>query len=162
MCQGRASLSCNQTEVGSIPTVSTEWKVAGYGWPGRGANAVSPRGMRVRLPHLPLNALVVKRKSSLASNEVFRVRILAGVLVGEVPWSSGQGASPTRRRSVVRFHPGLLVDGVCGVRACIRGCEPRGAGFESRQTHGFQGCAPGRASCLQNSRTGFKSLRPCW
>ena len=39
-----ASLSCKQTVVGSIPTVSTERKVAGYGWPGRGANAVSPRG----------------------------------------------------------------------------------------------------------------------
>ena len=25
----------------------------------------------------------------------------------------------------------------------------------------FQGCAPGRAASLQNSRTGFKSLRPC-
>src|SRR5207249_547730 len=51
-------------------------------------------------------ALVVKRTSCLASNEAFRVRLLAGVLT--VPWSSGQGASPTRRRSVVRFHPGLL------------------------------------------------------
>ena len=57
-------------------------------------------------------ALVVKRKSSLASNEVFRVRILAGV---------------------------LSVDGVCGVKACIRGCEPRGAGFDSRQTHWLSG-----------------------
>ena len=102
-----ASLSCKQTGVGSIPTVSTERKVAGYGWPGRGANAVSPsRGMRVRLPHLPLDALVVKRTSRLASNEEVRVRLLAGVLT--VPWSSGKGASPTRRRSVVRFHPGLL------------------------------------------------------
>jgi hypothetical protein len=56
-------------------------KVAGYGWPGHGANVVSPsRGMRVRLPHLPLNALVVKRTSCLASNEAFRVRLLAGVL----------------------------------------------------------------------------------
>ena len=39
-----ASLSCKQTGVGSIPTASTERKVAGYGWPGRGANAVSPCG----------------------------------------------------------------------------------------------------------------------
>jgi hypothetical protein len=31
------------------------WKVAGYGWPGRTANAVSPRGMRVRIPCLPLH-----------------------------------------------------------------------------------------------------------
>src|SRR3954470_22823205 len=44
MYQGSASLSCKQTEVGSIPTVSTERKVAGYGWPGHGANVVSPRG----------------------------------------------------------------------------------------------------------------------
>jgi hypothetical protein len=29
-------------------------KVAGYGWPGRFAKAVSPRGMRVRIPCLPL------------------------------------------------------------------------------------------------------------
>ena len=63
----------------------TNWKVAGYGWPGRGANAVSPRGMRVRLPHLPLDALVVKRTSRLASNEEVRVRFLAGVLVGDSP-----------------------------------------------------------------------------
>lgn len=28
--------------------------VAGYGWPGRPAKAVSPMGMRVRIPHLPL------------------------------------------------------------------------------------------------------------
>jgi hypothetical protein len=31
------------------------WKVAGYGWPGHGANVVFRKGMRVRLPHLPLN-----------------------------------------------------------------------------------------------------------
>src|SRR5262249_12716112 len=55
-------------------------KVAGYGWPGRGANAGAPRGMRVRLPHLPLLALVVKRTSRLASNEEVRVRLLAGAL----------------------------------------------------------------------------------
>jgi hypothetical protein len=59
-------------------------KVAGYGWPGRGANAVSRKGMRVRLPHLPLDASVVKRKSFLASNEKVRVRLLAGALVDEV------------------------------------------------------------------------------
>ena len=55
------------------------------------------------------DTLVVKRTSRLASNEEVRVRLLAGVLT--VPWSSGQGASPTRRRSVVRFHPGLLEQG---------------------------------------------------
>jgi hypothetical protein len=37
--------------------------------------------MRVRLPHLPLKALVVKRTSPLASNEKFRVRIPAGELL---------------------------------------------------------------------------------
>ena len=31
-----------------------DWKVAGYGWPGRTANAVSLRGMGVRIPCLPL------------------------------------------------------------------------------------------------------------
>jgi hypothetical protein len=46
---------------GSTPRWSTlgtnrrKWKVAGYGWPGRTANAVSPRGMRVRIPCLPLD-----------------------------------------------------------------------------------------------------------
>src|SRR5258708_5762025 len=30
------------------------WKVAGYGWPGRIANACSLRGMRVQIPRLPL------------------------------------------------------------------------------------------------------------
>ena len=53
-------LACNQ-EIGvrlpGGPLWSTDrldWKVAGYGWPGRTANAVSPRGMRVRIPCLPL------------------------------------------------------------------------------------------------------------
>ena len=89
-------------------------KVAGYGWPGPGANGCARKGVRVRLPCLPLrvksyavpmvkrrsrlgpneevpgsspgrdmplrDAPVVKRRSSLASNEVFRVRILAGVM----------------------------------------------------------------------------------
>ena len=35
------------------PLENNDWKVAGYGWPGRIANACSPRGMRVRIPRLP-------------------------------------------------------------------------------------------------------------
>jgi hypothetical protein len=127
-----------------------------------------------------------KRKATRAAYSFFHLSFfLFHLSCSTVPWSSGQGASPTRRRSVVRFHPGLLldrayrshtayrpyrertgypiwrraspgerasrkalwvrlpppplVDGVCGVTACIRGCEPRGAGFDSRQTHGFPG-----------------------
>src|SRR5262249_50095010 len=40
------------TPGGSI--IDHAWKVAGYGWPGRSAKAVSPRGMRVQVPCLPL------------------------------------------------------------------------------------------------------------
>jgi hypothetical protein len=40
-----------QLPVGPLEEI---WKVAGYGWPGRIANACSLRGMRVRIPHLPL------------------------------------------------------------------------------------------------------------
>src|SRR5581483_1273044 len=76
-------------------------------------------------------------ESSRASNAGFQVRILAGVLglrisdcglrieddesgrlqsairnrqsaIDLIPWPSGDGASPTRRRSVVRVHPGSL------------------------------------------------------
>ena len=62
-------------------------KVAGYGWPGRFAKPCgSIRVMRVRIPCLPLrsmkcNSPMVKRRSSLASNEVFQVRILVGLLL---------------------------------------------------------------------------------
>jgi hypothetical protein len=61
--------------------------------------------MRVRLPHLPL-APVVKRKSRLASNETFRVRLLVGAL------------------SMV------FVVYVAGMRLC----ESRGGGFNSPRT----------------------------
>ena len=54
-------LACNQ-EIGvrlpggplGVMVRCERWKVAGYGWPGRTANAVSLRGMRVRIPCLPL------------------------------------------------------------------------------------------------------------
>jgi len=35
-------------------------KVAGYGWPGLGANECAPRGVRVRIPCLPLRIPMVK------------------------------------------------------------------------------------------------------
>jgi hypothetical protein len=57
-------LACNQ-EIGvrlpggppayELTNLDWNWKVAGYGWPGRTANAVSLRGMRVRIPCLPLD-----------------------------------------------------------------------------------------------------------
>src|SRR4051812_33538606 len=78
-------LSCKQ-EIGvRLPggplAVTERRKVAGYGWPGRTANAVSPRGMKVRIPCLPLRTYgvpVVERRSRLGPNEEFRVRFLAG------------------------------------------------------------------------------------
>src|SRR5215210_6923616 len=85
MCQGWRVCLANRLRWVRFPPSPLIRKVAGYGWPGRGANAVSRRGMRVRLPHLPLDALVVKRTSRLASNEEVRVRLLAGVLVGDSP-----------------------------------------------------------------------------
>ena len=103
---------------GSIPRRSTDgkWKVAGYGWPGHGANVILRKGMRVRLPHLPLDASVVKWKSFLASNEKVQVRLLAEGFFGfgtEIERSrfrrlAVQDISVTRRRLVIRFHPGPL------------------------------------------------------
>jgi len=55
-------------------------KAAGYGSPGRIANACSLRGVWVRIPRLPLAALMVKRTSHLASTEAFQVRILVGAI----------------------------------------------------------------------------------
>jgi hypothetical protein len=65
-------------------------KVAGYGLPGRTANACPFTGIWVQIPCLPLTnsairgrsvpSPMVKRTSSLASNEVFRVRVLVGLL----------------------------------------------------------------------------------
>jgi hypothetical protein len=81
---------------GSIPGGSTEtkWKVAGYGLPGRFAKPCDLRVMWVQIPCLPLTTAdhashgaravpspMVKRTSSLASNEVFRVRVLVGLLM---------------------------------------------------------------------------------
>ena len=102
---------------------------------------------------------MLKRRSCLASNEAFRVRILAGVLL--VPWSNGK-TSPRHGENrwfdstrdydgwATRLATGLAWKAsepirpcgfnshpfrcVCGVMACMRGCEPRGAGFKSRQS----------------------------
>lgn len=102
---------------------------AGYGWPGRTANAFALTGMWVRIPPPPLTALVVKRISCRASNAVFQVQILAEAL-----WSCGpavQGASLTRRSTVVRSHPGSLAShgnmrgALCGMwcSGSTRPCE---------------------------------------
>ena len=128
------TLLLQSRDQGSIPWRSTRMegsriRLAGPIW-----NVGSPQGDEGSTPLPSAHAPVVKRTSCLASNEAFRVRLLAGVVgqrqsaaaVGRtdcplplptatdptVPWSSGQGASPTRRRSVVRFHPGLLTDGL--------------------------------------------------
>src|SRR5437764_13726641 len=94
---------------------------------------------------------MVKRKSFLASNEEFRVRLLVELLqVTWFPWCSG---------------------------CCTPGCEPGGMGstpigypsrrmpkFECRMTNEWvdlHECAPGRAASLQNWSTGFESLRSC-
>jgi hypothetical protein len=64
-----------------------DWKVAGYGWPGRTANAVSPRGMRVRIPCLPLkcpdgkeenHASVLTRSAGFESWSGHRYRMIHG------------------------------------------------------------------------------------
>ena len=79
---------------GSIPRRSTGSemrlrKVAGYGLPGRFAKRVLPRGDEGSTP-LPsawcagLRAPMVKRRSCLASNEEFQVRLLVGVLAETV------------------------------------------------------------------------------
>ena len=67
----------------SLSVHSTLRKVAGYGLPGRTANACHHRGDEGSNP-LPSACLqtgsMVKRKSSLASNQKFRVRFLVGLL----------------------------------------------------------------------------------
>jgi hypothetical protein len=56
-------------------------KGPGYGWPGHTANVRAREGVRVRIPPLPPGSQ-------------------------PIPWPSGDGASLTRRRAVVRVHPG--------------------------------------------------------
>jgi hypothetical protein len=115
---------------GSIPGGST-WKVAGYGWPGRSAKAVLPTEMRVRLPCLPLDALMVKR--------TIIPRFERGV-PGSNP---GRGAdSPVVQRAghsrdmgkIAGSNPAGTTDGVCGVAVGMRPCEGRGGGFDSPRT----------------------------
>ena len=90
-----------------IPHSLFSWKVAGYGSPGRFAKPCDPeRGYMGSNPmpsaHVPSPigrglgegeyfAPMVKRTSSLASNEVFRVRVLVGVLKLPSP-ACGRGA----------------------------------------------------------------------
>ena len=65
-------------------------KVAGYGWPGHGANVVLLRGDKGSTPLPSARAPVVKRRSCLASNEALRVRLLLGVLDRPVVQRPGQ------------------------------------------------------------------------
>src|SRR6266851_2188658 len=99
--------------------------------------------MRVRLPRLPLFAPVVKRTSSLASNETFQVRFLVGAI-----GKRGKSAPPTQvfgrpdtlvgpngpvvqrpgrpcdmGETVVQFHPGLL-NGRVSRRGTAPGWKP--------------------------------------
>ena len=55
-------------------------KVAGYGLPGRTANACHPKGDEGSNPLPSAYGSMVKRTSCLASNEKFRVQILVGLL----------------------------------------------------------------------------------
>lgn len=94
---------------GSIPGGSTEWKVVGYGWPSRFAKPCPLTGMWVQIPCLPL-APMVKWTSCLVSTEVFRVRVLVGVLTTNAwcPWCSGHctpGCEPEGGSSTLPGHP---------------------------------------------------------
>ena len=72
---------------------SFSWKVAGYGWPGRFGKAVFLPGTEGSnpLPSAGCATPMVKRTSCLGSNEVFRVRVLVGLLGnkrdGDGTWS---------------------------------------------------------------------------
>ncbi len=69
----------------SVTPLNEFRKVAGYGLPGRFAKPCDLRVMWVQIPCLPLYrrmtvvAPMVKWTSSLASNEMFQVRVLVGV-----------------------------------------------------------------------------------
>jgi hypothetical protein len=91
---------------GSIPWRSTDWKVAGYGWPGRSGTSVPREGDEGSTPLPSAWTPVVKRTSCLPSKEAFRVRLLVGVL--HSPVVQRQDVPVTWGRAVVRFHPGLL------------------------------------------------------
>ena len=78
------------------------WKVAAYGWPGRTANAVSPRGMRVRIPCLPLESPDREQNEGSVGNladhsrskrEMLRVRIPPEPTLGkhEIPRMTRDG-----------------------------------------------------------------------
>ena len=56
-------------------------KVAGYGLPGRTANACHLHGDEGSNPLPSADGSMVKRRSCLASNEMFQVQILVGLLV---------------------------------------------------------------------------------
>lgn len=73
---------------GSTPGESTRIrKVAGYGWPDRGANAAPRKGIRVRIPCLPLlDASMVKWTSYLASNELWRSKRRTNTMALVVKW----------------------------------------------------------------------------
>ena len=73
---------CKIGVIGSTPIRSTDIrKVAGYGLPGRTANACHQTGDEGSTPLPSACGSMVKWKSSLVSTEVFRVRILVGVLL---------------------------------------------------------------------------------
>ena len=65
-------------------------KVAGYGLPGRTANACHLIGDEGSNPLPSAYGSMVKRTSCLASNEKFRVRVLVGLLQGEQHETEGQ------------------------------------------------------------------------
>ena len=62
--------------------------------------------MRVRLPRLPFDTLVVKRKSWLSAKEQVQVRLLAGVLASMVKRTSSQASN-------LGFRVRILVEALC-------------------------------------------------
>ena len=81
---------------------------------------------RKPLPDCTCLAPMVKGTSSQASNLGFRVQILVGVLSGfRTTALSARGG----RMPMADSHYG-----VCGVAVCMRRCDRRGSGFDSRRT----------------------------
>ena len=76
-------------------------------------------------------APMVKRRSFLASNEGFRVRVLVGVLGRLSAFEPTAFGGLRGRMSIAERR---LMNGVCGVAVCMRRCDRRGSGFDSPRT----------------------------
>ena len=126
-------------------------------------------GNRGANPRRSTAAPVVKRTSSLASNEAFQVRPLVGVLrdspvvqlaghpldMGEIGGSTPPGTTDERLGGLPDWGRGP-VGSRLSTHTALRVRLPL-----LPLARMLQGCAPGRAGGLQNRGTGFESLRPC-